>query len=43
VLADLNARGRTIVVVTHSQNVWQRAKRVIRLADGRITSIDHAP
>jgi ABC-type lipoprotein export system ATPase subunit len=43
VLAELNARGRTIVVVTHSQSVWQRAKRVIRLADGRITSIDHAP
>jgi ABC-type lipoprotein export system ATPase subunit len=32
----LNARGQTIVVVTHSPAVWQRARRVIRLADGKI-------
>ena len=35
-------RGQTIVVVTHSQSVWQRAQRVIRLADGRIESIEDA-
>ena len=35
-------RGQTIVVVTHSQSVWQRAQRVIRLADGRIESIQDA-
>ncbi len=35
-------RGQTIVVVTHSSNVWHRAQRVIRLADGRIESIEDA-
>jgi len=35
---QLNARGQTIVVVTHSAAVERRARRVIRLADGRIVS-----
>jgi len=35
-------RGQTIVVVTHSPTVWHRAQRVIRLADGRIESIEDA-
>ena len=42
-LEKLNGeRNQTIVVVTHSQSVWQRAQRVIRLADGRIESIQDA-
>jgi ABC-type lipoprotein export system ATPase subunit len=32
----LNARGQTVVVVTHSAAVYARAQRVIRLADGKI-------
>jgi putative ABC transport system ATP-binding protein len=32
----LNARGQTIVVVTHSSAVERRARRVVRLADGRV-------
>jgi ABC-type lipoprotein export system ATPase subunit len=31
--------GQTIVVVTHSPAVWQRAGRVVRLADGKIETI----
>jgi len=31
-------RGQTLVVVTHSEAVWSRARRVIRLADGRIVA-----
>ena len=41
-LATLNARGQTLIVVTHSEAVWRRARRVIRLADGRIVG-DDAP
>jgi ABC-type lipoprotein export system ATPase subunit len=41
-LGALNARGQTLIVVTHSEAVWRRAQRVIRLADGRIVS-DDAP
>jgi len=31
-------RGQTLVVVTHSEAVWSRAQRIIRLADGRIVA-----
>jgi ABC-type lipoprotein export system ATPase subunit len=41
-LGTLNARGQTLIVVTHSEAVWRRAQRVIRLADGRIVG-DDAP
>jgi putative ABC transport system ATP-binding protein len=32
----VNERGQTLVVVTHSAAVYERARRVIRIADGRI-------
>jgi ABC-type lipoprotein export system ATPase subunit len=41
-LSALNARGQTLIVVTHSEAVYRRARRVIRLADGRIVSDDAA-
>jgi putative ABC transport system ATP-binding protein len=38
-LLDLNAQGQTLVVVTHSPELAQRyARRVVRIADGRIAS-----
>jgi len=36
--AEVNAEGRTIVLVTHDEAVAARAGRIIRLADGRITN-----
>jgi putative ABC transport system ATP-binding protein len=41
-LGALNRNGQTLIVVTHSEAVWRRAQRVIRLADGRIVG-DGAP
>jgi putative ABC transport system ATP-binding protein len=34
----LNSAGRTIVMITHERDVAARARRVLELADGRITS-----
>jgi putative ABC transport system ATP-binding protein len=36
-LAELNRRGATILVVTHNPEVAQAASRVIRLRDGQVT------
>ena len=33
---DLNGRGLTLVIVTHDQEVAQRAKRRVSFRDGRI-------
>jgi putative ABC transport system ATP-binding protein len=35
---DLNADGRTLVVITHEEQVAQRARRVLHMRDGRIIS-----
>ena len=36
-LAELHGRGRTIVLITHEQNVAARAPRRVAILDGRIT------
>jgi len=33
---DLHARGKTLILVTHDENVARRAKRGIRLRDGEV-------
>src|SRR5262249_42088627 len=35
-LKSLHAEGRTIVLITHDENVAQNAHRIVRLADGHI-------
>jgi putative ABC transport system ATP-binding protein len=42
-LAELNAAGTTIVVVTHDQLVAGRMRRQVRMLDGRIVSDTAAP
>jgi putative ABC transport system ATP-binding protein len=34
----LNADGRTVVLITHESDVAARARRVVRLSDGRVVS-----
>jgi putative ABC transport system ATP-binding protein len=37
-LDELHGHGRTIVLITHEAEVAERARRVIRVRDGRILS-----
>jgi putative ABC transport system ATP-binding protein len=41
--AEVNARGTTIVLVTHDEAVAAQAQRIIRIADGRIAGADAGP
>jgi len=38
ILEELNAEGKTIIIVTHDMNVANRAKRIIEISDGVILS-----
>jgi macrolide transport system ATP-binding/permease protein len=38
ILKDLNAKGKTIIMVTHEQEIAAHAKRIIRMRDGKIIS-----
>jgi macrolide transport system ATP-binding/permease protein len=40
-LAELNADGRTILLITHDSDVAEHAERIIRIADGRIVEDRH--
>jgi putative ABC transport system ATP-binding protein len=40
ILDDLNVRGKTLIVVTHDENVARRAEQVIHLFDGGIERIE---
>ena len=39
-LEDLNERGATVVLVTHDPEVARRAKRVVRMIDGRAIEVE---
>jgi putative ABC transport system ATP-binding protein len=35
---ELQSRGQTLIVVTHEEDIASRARRVVRLRDGKIES-----
>ncbi|MBT9136790.1 MAG: putative ABC transporter ATP-binding protein YknY [Firmicutes bacterium] len=38
ILGELNGAGNTIVMITHDQNLAEKAKRVLKIFDGKIVS-----
>jgi putative ABC transport system ATP-binding protein len=42
VFSRLNAEGRTVILITHEADVAARARRVVRLSDGRVLSDEPA-
>lgn len=38
---ELNADGRTIVVITHDENLAKRAKRTVRIDEGRLSELSN--
>lgn len=40
-LKDLHAQGRTIILITHDEQVAAHARRLVRIQDGRILSDSH--
>jgi putative ABC transport system ATP-binding protein len=36
IMEELNARGLTLIIVTHDQQIGERARRMLRLRDGRV-------
>jgi putative ABC transport system ATP-binding protein len=42
-LREIHARGNTVIVVTHEEDIAARSDRIIRLRDGRIESDQSAP
>jgi len=38
ILKELNRKGKTIIIVTHEQEIAMQAKRIIKMRDGRIVS-----
>jgi putative ABC transport system ATP-binding protein len=40
ILDGLHAEGTTVIMVTHNPAMAERAERVLRLADGRVASVD---
>jgi putative ABC transport system ATP-binding protein len=39
---ELHADGLTLIIITHDRAVAERARRTIRIADGRLTEVSHA-
>ena len=35
-LENLNNKGQTIIIITHDINVAKRAKRIVKIADGKL-------
>lgn len=43
ILEQLNTRGLTLIMVTHDAEMGQRARRQLRMIDGKINSEQHGP
>jgi putative ABC transport system ATP-binding protein len=42
-LDELNAAGNTLIVVTHEEDIAARARRIVRLLDGKVVEDQRTP
>jgi putative ABC transport system ATP-binding protein len=42
IFSRLNSEGRTVILITHERDIAARARRVVRLSDGRVLSDEQA-
>ena len=38
ILRELHAEGRTVILITHDNDIAARARRIIRIMDGKIVN-----
>lgn len=43
ILADLKARGKTIVLCSHDDRYFHVADRIVRMENGQLSPVDHSP
>ena len=39
ILKDLNKKGKTLVIVTHDDNIASQCSRIVNICDGKIVSV----
>ena len=40
IFKTLNEKGNTIILITHDSDIAKQAKRIVRIADGKISEVE---
>ena len=36
IFEEINKKGQTIIIITHDMNIAKRAKRIVKISDGKL-------